>query len=421
MATSQHREYLESLELDVIKANTPTELSKMATGFCGYFVSADATQKIKKRIIESHGIIKQERSLKGETTMREPTKDDLSRLRAICEERNLPFDRWGIYWDKTKESSIAFYNKEAVEAQENRHAEMLVELRKLAPKYKARKIQPKGEHMLVLPQSDIHVGKWLSSEETGNTYNVQIAVERARQGTAELVAKAKLHGVKQFVVCVGNDILHTDNGKTTTSGTPQDTDGSFFSMYRAAKFLYISIIEELALHADVLIVHVPSNHDWRTGYTLADAVAERFTYHPNVKNMITERHRKYIVYGRNLIMFSHGDGAKERDLLHIIATEAGEVWHKCPWRYAYLGHLHHKIRKVQGQVLMQTEKDKIGITEIDTTVQALAGQDLNIEYVRSPSPADGWHDRNAFVNRPAMEAFLHHEEMGQVGRFTQFF
>jgi hypothetical protein len=154
---------------------------------------------------------------------------------------------------------------------------------------------------------------------------------------------------------------------------------------------------------------------------LADAIAERFTYHPNVKNMITERHRKYLVYGRNLIMFSHGDGAKEKDLLHIIATEAGEVWHKCPWRYAYLGHLHHKMRKVQGQVTMQTEKDKIGITEIDTTVQALAGQDLNIEYVRSPSPADGWHDRNGYINRPAMEAFLHHEEMGQVGRFTQFF
>ena len=356
-----------------------------------------------------------------DTPMREPNEAEMSRLRAICEERGLPFDKWGIWWDKTRESSIAFYNKKAVEEADNRHAEMLAELRKIAPNYKARKTSPKGEHMLVLPMADIHVGKWLSVEETGNVYNVQLAVERARQGTADLVAKAKLHGVKQFVVCLGGDILHTDNGKTTTSGTPQDTDGSFFSTFRAAKFLYIGIIEELAKHADVLLVHVPSNHDWRTGYTLSEAVSERFYHHPNVKSMITERHRKYIVYGRNLILFSHGDGAKEKDLLHIIATEAGEVWHKCPWRYAYLQHLHHKMRKVQGQVTLQTEKDKIGITEIDTTVQAFAGQDINIEYVRSPSPADSWHDRNGYINRPAMEAFLHHEEMGQVGRFTQFF
>lgn len=368
------------------------------------------------------GIISQNSSFQSkETAMREPSQDELARLRQICEERGLPFDKWGIWWDKTRESSIAFYNKKVIDEQRKMHETMLADLRRIAPKYKVRKVQPQGEHLLVLPQADIHVGKWLSKEETGDVYNIDVAIARARHGTMQLVAKAKLHGVKKYVICIGNDILHTDNGKTSTAGTPQDTDGSFFSSFRAAKVLYIGIIEELAKHADVLIVHVPSNHDWRTGYTLSEAVSERFYHHPNVRSLVTERHRKYIVFGRNLIMFSHGDGAKEKDLLHIIATEAGEVWHKCPWRYAYLGHLHHKIRKVAGQVLLQTEKDKIGITEIDSTVQAQAGQDLNIEYVRSPSPADGWHDRNGYVNRPAMEAYLHHEEAGQIGRFTQFF
>jgi hypothetical protein len=49
------------------------------------------------------------------------------------------------------------------------------------------------------------------------------------------------------------------------------------------------------------------------------------------------------------------------------------------------------------------------------------GRDVNIEYVRSTSGVDGWHDRNGYTSKPALEAFLHHPEGGQIARFTQFF
>lgn len=370
---------------------------------------------------EARGKIGVVSSFTGENIMREPTATELNDFKRHCEEHNLPYDKRRFWWHKTNEYSAFFVDSEALKAEDARHQELLADLRKLAPVYKKRKTEPKGEHMLVIPEADIHVGKWATAEETGRKFNSAIAVERARQGTADLVAKAKLFGVKQFVVCLGNDVLHTDDGKTTTGGTPQDTDGTWFEAFRAAKFLYISIIEELALHADVLLVHVPSNHDWRSGYSLSEAVMERFYHHPNVKGMITERHRKYVVFGNNLIMFSHGDGAKEKDLHWHMATEASEAWSKTEHRYVYLGHIHHKHRRVLGHKDQRVEKDLIGITELVAGTMAEPGRDVNIEYVRSTSGEDSWHNRNGYTAKPAIEAFLHHPFAGQVARFTQFF
>ena len=353
--------------------------------------------------------------------VREPNEAELRSFKEHCEAHNLPYDQWRAFWHKTREYSALFANNKALEDDKALFQELIADIKRHAPKYKRRKVDPRGDHLLVLPQCDIHVGKWCGKEETGNEYDIAKAVERARLGTDALVAKANAFGVKQFVVCIGNDILHTDNGKTTTSGTPQDTDGSWFSAFRAARTLYVSIVEQLALHGDVHIIHVPSNHDWRTGYALSEVVAAQFANHPNVKSMVTERHRKYLVYGKNLIMFSHGDGAKEKDLHWHMATEAAEAWSKTTHRYIYLGHLHHKIKKVQGHQNAQTEKDKVGFTEIDATVMAAEARDVNIEYVRSPSASDGWHERNGYTSKPAMEAFLHHYTDGQVARFTHWF
>ena len=365
-------------------------------------------------------IINSDSTLTQEAVM-QPNAQELAAFKAHCEANNLPFSKWRGFWHKDGVYSSFFANTQAIEEEKNQHDELIKDLKKVAPSYKKRKVDPTGEHMLVLPQADIHIGKWSEITGVGSDYNINIALERARVGTDALVAKAKLFGVTQFVVCLGNDILHTDNGKTTTNGTPQDTDGTWFHHFRMANLLYVSIIEQLALHADVLLVHMPSNHDWRSGYALSEAVSARFHNHPNVKTMVTERHRKYIVYGQNLIMFTHGDGAKEKDLHWHMASESRDAWSKTKHRYVYLGHVHHKDRRVAGHQKVRTEKDLIGFTEIVTGITAEPNQDVNIEYVRSQSGSDLWHDQSGYTSKPATEAFLHHPQMGQIARFTHWF
>ena len=368
----------------------------------------------------NNGIINSDSTLTREAVM-QPNAQELAAFQRHCEANGLPFSKWRGFWHKTNEFSSFFANTQAIEEEKNQHQELLNSLKKLAPQYKKRKVDPTGEHMLVLPQSDIHIGKWSEIAGVGSDYNINIALERARVGTDALVAKAKLFGVTQFVVCLGNDVLHTDNGKTTTNGTPQDTDGTWFHHFRMANLLYVSMIEQLALHADVLLVHMPSNHDWRSGYALSEAVSARFYAHPNVKTMVTERHRKYIVYGQNLIMFTHGDGDKEKNLGFHLSNESKEAWAKTKFRYVYLGHIHHKDRKVSGIRNALLEKDKIGYTEILTGITAEPDEDVNIEYVRSQSGSDLWHDQSGYTSRPATEAFLHHPSVGQIARFTHWF
>ena len=47
---------------------------------------------------------------------------------------------------------------------------------------------------------------------------------------------------------------------------------------------------------------------------------------------------------------------------------------------------------------------------------------VNVETLRSPSSADGWHHRNGYQYAPkAVEGYIHHPEHGQVARLTHIF
>lgn len=60
-------------------------------------------------------------------------------------------------------------------------------------------------------------------------------------------------------------------------------------------------------------------------------------------------------------------------------------------------------------------------SKIEAAAGSMEGDNCHIEYVRSPSAPDGWHDRNGYVGRQAVEAFVHCPFDGQDARFTEWF
>jgi hypothetical protein len=279
--------------------------------------------------------------------------------------------------------------------------------------------------LLVVDLADVHIGKLSVRSETGVTYDRDIAVDRMLHGTKALLRKASGHGIARVLVVLGNDILHIDNPKgKTTSGTEQDTVGSLHQMYQDAQRAYIAVIEACAADHHVDLIYCPSNHDWMMGWALANSIGVWFRHHPNVaasEYNLSQAHRKYYRYERNLIGLTHGDGAKEADLYPLMMTEARSHVSDCVHRYWYLHHLHHKIRKAHGVRPHDREKDHIGLTVIKGGMGAQEGDNVQIEYVRSPSPPDAWHDRNGYVNRQAVECFIHDPHGGQYARFTEWF
>lgn len=279
-----------------------------------------------------------------------------------------------------------------------------------------------ADKLLVVDLADVHFGKLCVKEETNYTYNVEVARHRVMEGTRAILERA--HGIGRILFVMGNDILHTDNGKTTTSGTAQDSDGTYFTAWRAAQHATIDAIGECASVADVDLVHCMSNHDWRSGWALSQTVAAAMAGHSGVRatpyNM-SERHRKYYGYGRNGFMLTHGDGAKEEGLTSLFLKEAREMVSKADLLYAVLHHFHHKKRTHRGIDVFQSEKDHTAFTQINMGAARVEGGSMSAEYVRSPSPPDGWHDRNGYTNRQAVEAFIHCPHDGQKDRLTEWF
>jgi hypothetical protein len=312
-------------------------------------------------------------------------------------------DNWSHGWLKTDTASIFIRNQEGFVTYDQVKDELIRDMRRHAPKYPTLK-RPKvtGGHLLVVDPADVHVGKLSREGETGAEYGIETAVKRCLDGVDGLIAKSSGFPIDKVILVIGNDILHTDNPfRTTTSGTRQDTDGMWWESFKAAKDLYVRVVEKLTAVADVHVVFCPSNHDFMSGFMLADSLASWFHRAKNVTFDVSMRHRKYVQYGKNMLAFDHGDGCKTYDTKDLMADEEPRMWADTKFRYAYKHHLHHK-KKIQ----WQSGKDYIGLT---------------VEYLRSPSPADGWHHRNGYVSPKAVEGFVHSKDQGQVCRLTHYF
>jgi hypothetical protein len=307
-----------------------------------------------------------------------------------------------MLWLKSKEASIRVTNPlykapEQVKF-EDLSKQLIKDLKQYSPKFpKLERLKDSDSYLLVVDPADIHIGKLASSFECGEDYNNQIAVQRVLEGVRGLLDKARGFNIDKILFIGGNDILHIDNPKrTTTSGTHQDTDGMWHTNFLIAKQLYVDVIEILLSVADVHFDFNPSNHDYTNGFFLAQVVETHFRLCENITFNTTIAHRKGFQYHNNFIGTTHGDGAK-MDLLPMLFTQENtKLWCDTKHRYIYTHHVHHK-----------TSKDYIGVT---------------IESLRSPSGTDSWHHRNGYEHAPkAVEGFIHSKENGQVARLTHIF
>jgi hypothetical protein len=337
----------------------------------------------------------------------ENSRKDSNKFVETLEEHNFdPPENWHVGWLKTKGASIFVKNSNRGDtvSYERFRDDFMEEMKSYSPfEEKVVRSEKKDPHLLVIDIADLHIGKLSSVRETGESYDVQKAIKFGIEGVLGILSKCNGFDIDRVVFVIGNDVLHIDSTKrTTTSGTPQDTDGMWYDNFVAARKLYCELIRHVARDYDVHVIHVVSNHDYMSGFMLADSVCSFFHNNANVTFDVSMKHRKYYSYGRSLIGFTHGDGAKMDRLPLLMANEAPMDWAASVWRYFLCHHVHHK-----DQYKFHSAKDYEGVT---------------VEFMRSPSAADGWHHRNGYQHAPkAIEGFLYHADFGQVARITHLF
>lgn len=316
-----------------------------------------------------------------------------------------PPEGWSHGWLKTEGASIFIKNKDHFVSYSDVRDDIIKEMKSHSPNYDkiVRDKVDSEEHCLIIDIADLHMGKFASESETGESYNISKATERALSGIEGILSKCSGYNIDKIYFIIGNDILHIDSPhRKTTAGTPQDTDGMWYEAFTSARRLYVQIIERLVNIADVHIIHCPSNHDFMSGFMLADSIYSWFHNHPNISFDVTNAHRKYTMYGNSLLGFSHGDGAKMPDYPLLMANEAKRMWAETEYRYIYLHHIHHKDINI-----FKKGKDYAGAT---------------VEYLRSPSSTDSWHHRNGYQHATkAVEGFIHSKKYGQVAKLIHNF
>jgi len=354
------------------------------------------SKKATVRQAKSPNSANQYRLTADEETVLFKYRESRSALEKECAEKGIDEKSVKHYWYKSEMFSI-FAKPGQISIGEIKK-DIIKDLNKYSPKFKTIVRKPTKEgHCLVIDIADLHIGKLASAVETGDPYNSDIAVQRAKEGVESLLKLSSGTKLDKIVLIIGNDILHTDSSKsTTTAGTFQNTDGIWHDNVIKAKNLFVEIIEKLTSVCDVHIVHNMSNHDYMSGWFLAQIIYAHFRLCKNITFDVSPSYRKAFVYGKNLIGSTHGDGSKHELLNGLLAQEFPHLWAATTHRYIYTHHTHHK-----------TSKDYIGVT---------------VETVRSASSTDSWHHINGYQHAPkAIEAFLHHKERGQVARFTHTF
>lgn len=398
MSTTKHGDYIRNLIQDTSLWGTLTRTEiaeQFAASDGGYFITSEQVRQIL-RSMSAQKFSRHEMYAIHERGSDTRLQDEAVRLGA--DPADVPFG-----WVKDEGVSLFIRNNLPKENLNNVIEDSISLMRShkvTYPKIKRKKIV--DPHLLVIDPADVHIGKLALAVETGTEYNIEIAKQRCVEGVEGLIEKANGFPIDKVMLVIGNDILHFDTpSRGTTSGTPQDTDGQLHQIYIEGLQLYVQLIERLMQVADVEVVYNPSNHDYMSGYMLAQTLAAWFRQSKNVSFDVSIRHRKYTKYGDNLICTSHGDGAKHNDMPMLMAAEAKD-WSDTRFRYVYLHHLHHrKVTKWQAAL------DVPGVT---------------MQILRSPSAPDGWHDRKGYTAQPqAVEGFIHHKTDGQVATLTHYF
>lgn len=230
---------------------------------------------------------------------------------------------------------------------------------------------------------DMHIGKLCYEEVTGKLYNTEIGKQRYRHIIDKIIDKAlkDYNGYEKVVFTCGQDFFHFDNlSKSTTGLTVQDSDISYYELFKTGVQLWIETIIKLSQIAPVEVVYSQSNHDMQTGFSAIVAVEQFFKSNSEITNVkidTSPKPRKYIEYGKCMIGIGHGDKEANR-MGNIMATEAPEIWGRTIYREMHLGHLH-----------------KLGMTKFITPISEEDG--VVIRRISSPAENDTWHTNKAYI------------------------
>jgi hypothetical protein len=249
--------------------------------------------------------------------------------------------------------------------------------------------RPSGGRMAEVNIADLHLGRLSWHGDTGYNYDYKIAREMFAQIISETYHELKAVPLEYITFVWANDFFNSDTVlKTTTNGTPQDTDIRWQKLFNAGVEMLVDAITVLAELAPVKTFYTASNHDEITAYHAIKYLEAWFRHDPRMEVNTDARPRKYQLYGNVLLGYTHGDKERPARLAAMMPNEARTLWGDSVTREMHAAHLHseHAIEEVNGVIVRR---------------------------ISSPTAPDTWSDKAGFVAavRKA-QTFIYDRERG---------
>ncbi len=261
---------------------------------------------------------------------------------------------------------------------------------KAEPTPKPTYITPSENLLTTYVLGDHHFGMYVWAKECGASYDADLAWKILESTMRDLVLYSP-HSHTAIVLNLG-DFFHAenDNARTPKSGNVLDTDTRFARVLLMGVDLTILTIQ-LALqnHTKVIYRALPGNHDPYASIALAVGVAKFFERDERVEVDLDPSYFFVYEFGKTMIAAAHGDTMPPAKFISLMAAKWPEIWGRTRYRYAMLGHVHHKSKS--------SDEEGGAVWE---TFQCLA-------------PKDSFHSTHGYISHRNMTAITHHRDSGE--------
>lgn len=198
---------------------------------------------------------------------------------------------------------------------------------------------PRG--CVVINKQDQHLNKYdiLGDNAIGKRFNkiynkTKIILDQA----------AHSNTLDKIYYVIGSDQFNAEWTGTTTRGTKQENLSTYHQTFESICNHEVNTINLLLSYSkDVEILYVSGNHDEYAGWHLITWLKAYYHGAPDIKFDTSPRYRKYVRYGKNALMFNHGDAIKPPKLANMFPIEFSKEWSNCDNYYIFTGDKHHEI------------------------------------------------------------------------------
>lgn len=243
------------------------------------------------------------------------------------------------------------------------------------------------DRLTVYPLGDPHIGMLAWANEVGESFDLRIAERELCECMAQLVARSS--ATTECIVTNLGDFWHAqdDNQRTPKGGNKLDVDGRAGKVGRVGLRICQTLVDLcLTKHARVKVRSLPGNHDPLSSFWLPLYLGAVYKNEPRVTVEEGFNPYQFDVFGKVLLGWAHGDGAKLEALGEIMATDEPEKWGAAAFRYWNTGHVHHWSQKELRGCVVDTHR-------------TLAGK-------------DAWHHHSGYRSGRALKAITYHREYG---------